>query len=319
MIIPTFRGGYEKDFYNHLVNAGHKVYTCKANLSGNDYTLFDHLLGRINNKHYVNKNFRYLEKQIEKLKGNKIDRVILFYGATFYTPELIDKFRNAFKKAKFIYYIWDSFCNFPHIESIYKKFDVCYSFSRIDADNYNLRYLPLFYPTDPIEGEIEQNYFIVSTFWPTKKDNYLRIKNALPPDMVGKEHLYMPKKRYLFTKFFHPGDLSGLDKKNIKTYQLSREEVYSLMASSKVILNCPFGKQNGIGFGIMEALRLERKVITTIKAIEGYDFYTPDNIFVVDENTKSIPKSFFDTPFNKDYRLSDNYSPENFVKQLLSD
>ena len=56
-------------------------------------------------------------------------------------------------------------------------------------------------------------------------------------------------------------------------------------------------EQVGLSFRIFEALGHRKKLITTNKDIVNYDFYHPQNILVVDENTIEIPEEFVTSPY----------------------
>lgn len=319
LFAPRFYN-YKAHIVEELKRKGHEVFERWSALYGKDFTLATNAIKEIHPKYLIKKYGAYIDKVIDELKDTKIDVVIVIHGVLVFSPETVDKLRAAFKDAKFIYYAWDSFCNCPQPLSFYKKFDVAFSFDRSDAENYGLRFLPLFYPNDPIKIETEYDYCIINSYSANRAENYFRIKKVLPEGLKGREYLYMRRKaKYFYQKTIHPKAYVGLKLKDFEPKRLSREDTYSLMARSKVVVNCPIGKQSGMGFAVFEALRLERKFVTTIEAVKQFDFYTPDNIFVVDDKTEAIPKSFFDTPFNTKYRLSDKYSPESFVNQLLSD
>jgi hypothetical protein len=64
---------------------------------------------------------------------------------------------------------------------------------------------------------------------------------------------------------------------------------------------------------------MQKKIITTNKSISEYDFYNPNNILILDENSEiDINLDFFKTPYQA---LSDaiyyKYTIENWVKTVF--
>ena len=76
--------------------------------------------------------------------------------------------------------------------------------------------------------------------------------------------------------------------------------------------------QVGLTIRTFEALHLKKKLITSNKNIMKYEFYTPNNIYVIDENSENkIPNEFFESDFDESFALSTDYSLDSFVKKLL--
>lgn len=64
---------------------------------------------------------------------------------------------------------------------------------------------------------------------------------------------------------------------------------------------------------------MQKKIITTNKSIISYDFYNPNNIFILDEDKPvNINPAFFTTPYEP---LSDEiyhkYTIQNWVKTVF--
>ena len=65
---------------------------------------------------------------------------------------------------------------------------------------------------------------------------------------------------------------------------------------------------------------LRKKLITTNKDIVNYDFYTPNNIFVInDVNNFTIPDTFLKTDYLEIAEpIKSNYHIRNWVHNILS-
>ncbi len=94
------------------------------------------------------------------------------------------------------------------------------------------------------------------------------------------------------------------------------EALQTYFENSKIFLDLIRKDHNGLIFRIFEALAMQKKIITTNKSIREYDFYNPNNILVLDENTKiTINPDFLTTPYEPlSNEIYHKYAVENWVK-----
>ena len=155
----------------------------------------------------------------------------------------------------------------------------------------------------------------VMSFFVEKSDGVKRAIDSLPDDSV--KYLYLrvrDKLYYRKLQIFHAAEISGLEP-YFHFEALSSNEVNDVFVKSKAVIDCPLPKQNGLTMRTFETLALGKKLVTTNKNIAFYDFYTPQNIFIVDGVNK-LPEDFFSTDFDQNFKLSDKYSICSFVKTL---
>ena len=55
--------------------------------------------------------------------------------------------------------------------------------------------------------------------------------------------------------------------------------------------------QDGLTWRALESIFYGRKLITNFKDIKSYDFYTPNNIFVIGSDAEEELASFLDSPY----------------------
>ncbi|BBH27393.1 hypothetical protein SG0102_23270 [Intestinibaculum porci] len=96
---------------------------------------------------------------------------------------------------------------------------------------------------------------------------------------------------------------------------LSYEEVKEKCASSKVIVDLVADGQTGLTLRPLEALCLKKKLITNMKSIKKYDFYNPQNIFIIGEDKENRLSEFVSS--NYDETNYDIYKNEYSFKQWL--
>jgi hypothetical protein len=67
-----------------------------------------------------------------------------------------------------------------------------------------------------------------------------------------------------------------------------------------------------------EAMASKTKYITTNSEVKKYDFYSPNNVFVLDEDNIQINREFIDSPFEDiSTELIEKYSVRQFVEDIF--
>lgn len=70
----------------------------------------------------------------------------------------------------------------------------------------------------------------------------------------------------------------------------------------------------GLTLRPMEALFFGRKLITTNKDIKNYDFYCPENIFILDEQPDEDIRAFLNAPMKKiPFDIVSGYTAERWL------
>lgn len=269
-------------------------------------------------KKYAEKKFdKYIKDSLKKVKDKKFDEVLIIFGAVYFRKKHIRDIRSMFPDAKIVYYAWDSVENFPLIKSLYEEADISFSFDMEDAKKYKVNFLPLFYINN-VDRKLVPKYDVstVMSFFVEKFESLKRLNGILPSNIRKKLYLRIRDRLYYYKiKIFNPEivDLFGSD---FQYQSLSHQEVMDIFLNSVAVIDCPLPNQSGLTMRTFEVLALKRKLITTNSNIEKYDFYSPDNIFIVRDET-CLPSDFLLTPFNEQYSLSERYSLHNFIKTLL--
>lgn len=261
----------------------------------------------------------YINKIINNFSKVEVEKVILVFGGYFFTSKHILALKKSFPNAEFIYYNRDSIKNYPHILSFCNLFEVKYSFDRNDCEKYGFKFLPLFYTYKKTNSDVNSYYASsIMTYNSYKVKCLLNTLNFLPKNKNLFIYIFVPSK----VKYFIIFALSVLKKnpmlrKYLHRNSLTNIETEQIFNSSQIILDFPLQNQNGLTIRTLDALYLHKKIITTNVNIKEYEFYCPENIYIFPNSSKNEEKAFFNSDFNTDYLLSDNYSIEYFVKQLL--
>ena len=97
------------------------------------------------------------------------------------------------------------------------------------------------------------------------------------------------------------------------------EEYIRQAASSRCIVDVVATKYNQTGLTLrpLEALFFKKKLLTTCKDLKEYDFYHPDNIFIIDINNPCLDgiEDFMSKPFHEiDESIANQYDINNWLR-----
>jgi hypothetical protein len=264
---------------------------------------------------------RFFLNAIEKFGRNDYDLILVIQGEGV-SPRLLSSLRSIFPNAVFILYMWDSFKNKKSLVPNIVYFDKCFSFDPEDAKNYGMKFRPLFY-SGVFSRDFDASYeFDVSFIGTMHSDRYSIISKMvsyLPISATVYMHFYM-QAPWMF--WMHKISNRSFKAARIKEFQFSsllKTEVQRVFSSSRAILDIQHPDQIGLTMRSLEALGNRKKLITTNKSIVDYDFFNPNNIFVLDRDAISaVPKSFLTEPYeeiSEDLYLK--YSLAGWVDALL--
>lgn len=311
------------DFYGYNENIIKEIKSHEYNvtwfLDKIKITQNERLIAKIFPK-YIDKKFDlYFDACIEKIKGKKFDEILIIFGAVFIRKKHIEKIRENFPETKIIYYAWDSVNNFPLIEDLLKLSDISFTFDPEDAKKYNAELLPLFYCTKNDHILINPQYdvsTVMSFFW-EKYESLNSALKILPKNLNNNIYLKLRDRLYYYKlKIFKRNSIKEISP-FFKYDAISREDVYRIFIDSKAVIDCPLPNQRGLTMRTFEVLALKRKLITTNKNIVNYDFYCPENIYIVDGDNNYDFIEFLNSEFNQEYALTEKYSLSKFIDKLI--
>lgn len=302
--------GYEEIIRTKIEELGNK---CQLVKSEPRFSMFDSLCKKFDKNRYVSKTLFYIHNVVKEI--HECDELIIIFSPNL-SQEAIAVFRKKFPKVNVTYYIWDSVNNFPNVLKIAKGCDRVLSFDRNDCMKYGFEFLPLFYSDNTkLECKKEFDYSMIFSIYPSKVKNYEMLRKAIPKSKIGYTHIYVPSKMFYYYQLFYPV-FRAVKHSDVKSYALPKETVYDTFRKSLVTIDCPLESQSGLTMRTFEALSMGIKLVTTNKDIANYNFYSSDNIFIVDKEHNEIPDEFFNSPFDYSYDMSD-YSLESFVNRLM--
>lgn len=261
-------------------------------------------------KGFIRMNYRFLSHAINKyyysiihsIKGKYYDYVFIvnIEAMPFFFLHYI---RNVLPHSKLILYMWDSVRNKKNTLNYIPLFDVVFSFDRDDCKSFpNIKFRPLFFLNEYEKisqwNTFEYDFSFVGT---AHSDRFLLVQNIKKQLSAENMHTYW----YLYLqsrKLFIWNKLSNVAYKNARMNDfnyvaLPSNELLEIVKKSRIILDIQHPEQTGLTMRTIEVLGAKRKLITTNSSVKNYDFYSPNNILIIDRNHPIINKDFYKSDY----------------------
>jgi hypothetical protein len=191
---------------------------------------------------------------------------------------------NRKKNNRLIFWFWNPVRE-EYLKPLHENNWEIWTFDKSEADKYNLKYNTQFYfnSFQPKTNEIQNDVLFVGR--DKGRGKYL---HSLQQEF---------EKQGLISHFFISKDLKWYEKlvkprNNFMAYQ----SVLDLIGTSRAILDIVQEGQTGLTLRPLEALFLNRKLITNNQDIENYDFYDKQNIFILGKDDLSKIAPFIHSP-----------------------
>lgn len=290
-IISLDNWGYNQFIANELETRGITVTHIDFHKFKYKYPSFFHKALNFFTKSLFNYNFKreHLTKELLKLLAdqNKQDAILIIKGDNL-SISTIKKIKN--NTSNLIAFLNDSMSRYPRMKTVFPYFDKVYSFEPSDVSKYQLKLITNYIYFD--YKSIPKTKPVFGVFNISSLD---KRKVTMPNFARFFKEKQIDYKLIAFSK--EPND--ELTKLGIEltTQKYSLDDVFKLVSQSEILLDLQRPKQKGLSFRIMEAIALEKKLISTNKDLVNYDFYNPNNIAIVDSDAIKIDNQFFKTPY----------------------
>ena len=280
----------------------------------------------------MRKNTEYNHKILEQYKDyiiantkDKCYALIVVIACVTFNKEQLQTILD-FHGCPKIFYMWDSFCNYPQTVEILPLFHKNYSFDPIDCKNYNMIYQPTFYSENCLEAKnnnrslaVNNDVFFIGSYLPQRYETLKKfISYAKEIKFSFRYHFYV--KSFFVYLYFKLKNRGGQMKwKHFTSKEMGESEKLKNITASQCILDIPFGEQAGLTMRVIEGIVLNKKIITTNKEVKNYDFYKTGNVAVITETDFSeVSREFLNretVEYDKD--CEELYSVNNWVKKIV--
>lgn len=207
---------------------------------------------------------------------------------------------------RYIFYYWNPVNTGIHPQFIPKEYEK-WSYSQYDCKKYGMQYNSTFYFDSLLDinqntKSIHQDVFSICKNKGRKK-TLIDLKNEL--DIMG------ITSKFIITATHPRIQRIGYQK------ALPYDEVLNQVCSSKALIDYYSDSYAGLSLRVMESIFFEKKLITNNETIYDYNFYEPENIFVLENDNINDLKEFINSPYKKiDKQIVDYYLFENWMKRF---
>lgn len=189
-----------------------------------------------------------------------------------------------------------------------KNYCDIFTFDPIDSKRFSIKFLPQFYlPYSSFNYNVPEKWDVL--YCGSDKGRYEILTNLIQKcnELKLRSFFYIKKdmdKEYTSEKYLYSSSMDYVDL--IKKIQ-----------HTKAIIEVNMSHQVGLSMRTMESIFYRKKLITNNKKIKDYDFYHPDNIFILDERTDLL--SFLKSPYNElAFEIVEKYSFKTWLKNITS-
>lgn len=264
---------------------------------------------------------RIYREKINAFARTKYDMVFVVNGQTL-SKELLHELRLQYPTAQFILYMWDAIKNRRSAIDNLEFFDACFTFDREDASKFSMQFRPLFFSKGFERNALDTEEYDVSFVGTAHTDRYAVVRavsEQLPVTLKSYWYLFLQAPWvYYYYRLTNPA-YKGAIKSDFQFQPVAKAELQKVFFSSRTILDIEHPNQTGLTMRTFETLGSAKKLITTNVKINEYDFFSSENICVIDRQRPTIPASFFTSayaPLSTD--LYRKYSLKGWLDEILS-
>lgn len=316
LLAMPFYYGYEHEIENALKKIGFKVRS--------------YFFMRYQKKFFPilkpkEKYIQKIKKGILKISVQEIFDYLIVINSSYIDDDIIHSLRENNNKIKSIIYLWDPIENlkWENFDRYISNYDYRYSFDHRDCLEYSklgIKHRPNFYHPyiDQIKSISNPFYDIASIM--SAQPERIRVINDLNkyyPKLKKYFYIYFASLKSVPVYFINHNVI--IKPNQIKLKRLGIIDSLNILENSKCILDIVYYNQYGFPFRTLDTIGFQRKLITTNEDIILYEFYDPDNIFVIQSGNTDKITDFLLRPYKQikdSIRLK--YSIDFWVKALLS-
>ena len=241
----------------------------------------------------------WFNKEILK---NKAKRILIF--ESLLDESYVNWLCRNKKNADIAVWYWNVVFHTINPDRI-KKYSVkLWSFSRTDCKKYGMKFNPAPYFHEMVYEDV--NVTTDVSFVGRNKgrlDAVMKWKKVFEEYGLSTEFYITPDNRYDKNPLYSP----------VMTYR----ESMTVSARSKILFDYIEVDNSGQSMRVMEALFLKKKLVTNSKLIKDYDFYCPENIFVIGVDSMDLFPAFINAPYkNISEDIVNQYDFSSFIRRF---
>ncbi|MGV0919684.1 hypothetical protein ACTS94_04725 [Empedobacter falsenii] len=310
--------GYGKEISDFLTDNNYHVNYINTNLYQYKYKNKKEQIKNFFSKVFYKKNIKKINRDLEVLNHLKekgdLGKVLIINPGEYHNFLIQYIKENSFFLVGWNY---DSLKRKSINEFLMNSFDKIYSFDRLDCQIDKRIQLQ----TNYIIGEkeallLDEKEFKLKAYIIIAYDKYrFEALKALQKSLKSYHLLF-------HIKYNNKKVIDNIEGFEWIKESLNFTEVNNYLRETEIFIDILRPKkynQVGLSFRVFDAMRFQRKLITTNKDIVNYDFYNPNNIFVVEDlnNIKNL-KSFIDNTYEPILDdIYNRYTLKSFCERVL--
>lgn len=266
--------------------------------------------------------FRRYENQFQQklaaLNGRKADYALCI-RADAYPHHLIAEIRNHSNWC--VNYQWDGIHRFSEITDYLRYFDRFFVFDENDVTRYpqhNLHTISNFYfdfPKAFPEPQTGRTLYFVGGMMNSRTHAIQTFAAQAVAASIELDFLIAGKQHKFAEDFNFPG-IQHLTREN----ELSFGDSVRRSLNSLALVDFVISEHEGLSFRVFDALKFDKKLITTNTAVKKYDFYHENNIFVWHEGEPfENVTAFLERPFTPlPPEIKEKYSFSHWLQTMFA-
>ena len=254
----------------------------------------------------------------KKLQQHQGADYALFISGDIYHPDLL-AFIHPHIHHTMVNYQWDGLSRFPAIWQCIAEFDRFYVFDADDLAHPQHHFLPatnFYFDNDLTTPNQNQTLYFTGTHQPNRAAIITQFAQfaeqaqwELDFRLVWAHNRNLKQARQTYPcaniHITHRGD----------SFQNNLQRA----KQAKVLVDFVTDAHKGLSFRTFEALGYQKKLITTNPHTMDYDFYHPDNIYILQPDNLDGIQTFLDTPYHPiANEIREKYSFGNWIKYVLN-
>lgn len=316
LMIPDY-SDFPDLFLENLKKEGFSPYLITDNPSKFKYSGNEKIVNFFQKTFFKNRDYKKKLVEEYKLKEyySKISKLEMLDYALVIRPDLfpIEVIQELKKKTKkLIAYQWDGIEKFPKVKDYFSLFDSFFCFDSEDKKN-NIKPITNFYfdfipPVYKAFYHQQPKLYFVGLYWENREKKIDRFIAEMASKNVELS---------IFIQYYQKSEIKNPKITYIKN-RITFLESLKNVEEADVLLDFVDPVHNGLSIRFFEALYYKKKVITDNIMVKNYDFYHPNNIFVLENNNYNAIDAFFQTSYHE---ISDDivekYGFSNWIKQII--
>lgn len=210
-------------------------------------------------------------------------------------------------------YQWDGMKRFPDVQKYVQYFDRFFVFDEADVRQNQLPLTNFYfdYETPSTKNFNPKSVYFVGNYFKNRVNYLDQIADRIKKNHLESNIMILSNKKQVIEKYKNTAI-------NIIQEPITFERNLELVNESGILIDVSSGVHNGLSFRTFEALGSDKKLITSNKSIRNYDFYDPNNIFIVENEDMDGFEDFLAAEYRINQQLKEKYSFTNWIKYVLN-